>query len=90
MVFCSDGFDWRWDKLEDFADFYKTGRYNPDDPFRNMESHYIENKKISLQKNITAFCYLERPKTQTKIEKLICPIQGPWIANRWRRADERA
>lgn len=43
MVFCSDGFDWRLDKLEDFADFYTTGNYNPDDPFRKMESFYIKN-----------------------------------------------
>ena len=89
MVLCGDGFDWRLDKLEDFADFYTTGRYNPDDPFRKMEIFDIEMKQIKFQKNITAFCYLERPKTEAKMEKLICPIQGPWVANRWHRADER-
>ena len=88
MVFCGDGFDWRVDKLEDFADFYKTGRYNPDDPFREMESYSIKKKQIKLQENITAFYYLERPKTEIKIAKLICPVQGPWVANRWYRADE--
>lgn len=85
MVFCSDGFDWRLDELEDFADFYKTGHHNPDDPFRKMENYFIEKKQIKLQRNITAFCYLERPKAETKVAKLVCPVQGPWITNRWHR-----
>jgi hypothetical protein len=83
MVFCSDGFDWRLDELEDFADFYTTRRHNPDDPFRTMENFDIEERQIRFQKNITAFCYFERPKTEIKVAKLACPIQGPWTMNRW-------
>lgn len=76
MVFCSDGFDWCLDNLEDFADFYTTGRYNSDDPFRKMEKFSIETKRIKFQKNITAFCYLERSKAETKVARLVCPVQG--------------
>ena len=54
-----------------------------------MESFHIQKEKIKLQKNIAAFCYLERPKTKINVSKLVCPVQGPWITNRWRKAAER-
>ena len=87
MAFCGDGFDWHLDELGDFADFYKTGSHNPDDPFQKMENYDIEKEQIKLQRNINGFCYLERPKTEAKIARFICSIRGPWIENRWTRAD---
>lgn len=81
MAFCGDGFDWHLDELEDFADFYKTGRHNPDDPFQKMENYDIEKEQIKLQRNINGFCYLERPKTEPIIARFICPVRGPWIEN---------
>jgi len=89
MIFCSNGFDWHRDELEDFADFYSTGCHNPDDPYRKMEQFDLRQKKIKFQNNITAFCYLERPKTSLRGTKVVCPVQGPWITNRWRRTEGR-
>jgi hypothetical protein len=31
LLFCSDRFAWDCDELEDFADFYRTGRFRQDD-----------------------------------------------------------
>lgn len=83
MFFCGDGFDWGVSHLENFADFYSTGKHNPDDAFSKMENKFINDKKITFLKNINFFAYLERPKTNIKETKYICPVRGPWIENRW-------
>lgn len=76
MVFCGDGFQWHRDQLEDFADFYFSGRHRPDDDFGTMEAHYLEYKKITLDHTINAFCILERKKPQIDI-KLYRNVRGP-------------
>jgi ribosomal protein L30 len=43
VVFCGNGFAWRLSNLEDFADFYRTGRHRADDPFGPMEQHHIQD-----------------------------------------------
>lgn len=83
MIFCSDGFDWRVNHLEDFADFYFTKRHNPDDKFSVMEDEFIRDEKITFLRNINRFAYFERPKIDIKETDFICPVRGPWIENRW-------
>lgn len=77
MVFCGNGYDWHLDQLEDFADFYMSGRHRPDDPFAKMELHFIAEKGISLSRSIDSFCYLERKISNTTPRKFRCGVRGP-------------
>ncbi len=77
MVFCGNGYDWHLDQLEDFADFYMSGRHRPDDPFAKMEAHSIAEKGITLSRTINSFCYLERKISKTTPRKFGCNVRGP-------------
>jgi hypothetical protein len=77
MVFCGYGYDWHLDQLEDFADFYMSGRHRPDDPFAKMEAHSIVEKGITLSRTINSFCYLERKISKTTPCKFGCNVRGP-------------
>lgn len=77
MVFCGNGYDWHLDQLEDFADFYMSGRHRPDDPFAKMEAHSITEKGITLSRAINSFCYLERKISKTTPRKFGCNVRGP-------------
>ncbi|MDA0999710.1 MAG: hypothetical protein O2807_04210 [bacterium] len=67
MVFCGDGSQWYRDNLEDFADFYFTGRHRSDDEFGAMEAHYLTNKGITLDRTINGFSYLQRAKPRINV-----------------------
>jgi hypothetical protein len=58
LVFCGDEFKWHLDSLEDFVDFYRTGRYRYDDPFSKMAAHYISEKSITQQPNKIDWAYI--------------------------------
>jgi hypothetical protein len=60
LVFCGNGFAWHLSELEDFAQFYHTGRHRTDDPFAAMETHGLAKKEIKLLRNIDAFGYMKR------------------------------
>lgn len=60
MVFCSNGYHWTEDQLEDFVFFYQEGSHRPDDPLGSMEDHHIQGKKLTLPRRIKRFAYLER------------------------------
>lgn len=77
VVFCGNGYDWHLDQLEDFADFYMSGKHRPDDPFAKMEEHSITEKGISLSRTINSFCYLERKISKTTPRKFGCNVRGP-------------
>ncbi len=62
MVFCGDGFKWNKSHLEDFADFYRTGKNRSDDNFSIMEIYHLNNLNITLSKMIEGFDYLKRGK----------------------------
>lgn len=79
MVFCGDGFHWRKDHLEDFADFYRTGRHRPDDKFSSMEAHYLNEQGIVLSRTIHDFCYLQRKPPQTVPNEVVWRVRGPAI-----------
>jgi hypothetical protein len=84
LIFCSNGFHWRLDEVEDFADFYLTGRHNPDDEFSIMEKDYMLKSRITFQKTIDKFAYFERKDTEVKRCKFICPVRGPWVRGAWK------
>ncbi|MCH8203419.1 MAG: hypothetical protein IH996_09980 [Proteobacteria bacterium] len=79
LVFCGNGFDWHYDELEDFVDFYRIGAHRQDDPFALMEKHDIEERGLQLLRNIDHFAYLERVVTQVERKQLIFPVRGPRI-----------
>jgi hypothetical protein len=74
LLFCSDGFSWHLDELEDFADFYKTGRFREDDPFRSMQAHHLTTKNIQLQRTLESFAFLERHRDQVALAAFRCPV----------------
>lgn len=77
MVFCGNGTDWHQSWLEDFADFYMSGRHRPHDPLAKMEAHVIAKEGIILSRSINSFCYLERKISKTTPRKFVCNVRGP-------------
>lgn len=60
MVFCGNNFDWTKDELEDFVEYYLTGKATYWDHLREMSDYYITNKDIHFQHNIDNFTILFR------------------------------
>ncbi|MGB6325878.1 MAG: hypothetical protein WBG11_08910 [Methylocella sp.] len=78
LVFCGTGWEWHRSELEDFADFYLTGRYRQDDPFATMEAHEAFTKgSIAVQRNIVAFGFVKRPIDSITEEEWIADVRGP-------------
>lgn len=77
VVFCGNGFQWRRDHLEDFADFYFTGRYRPDDSLGAIQAHYMNENGITLDRSIHGFCYLQRAKPSVTVAAFACDVRGP-------------
>lgn len=89
LIFCSSGYHWSLDEIEDFADYYSTEKYNPDDSFSKMEKYYLTEKNIKFTKSIDRFGYMEIKQNSYIISQFQCPVKGPWITNRWHKADKR-
>lgn len=77
LLFCGTGFPWHRSELEDFADFYRSGRHRADDPFAKMEAHAISNGSIALRRNISEFAYLRRPMNRVDSEEWSAKVLGP-------------
>jgi hypothetical protein len=77
MVYCGDGFRWRIDQLEDFADFYRNGVFRADDALAPLQAHYLIRKGIVIQRTIDGFCCLQRPLIETQPRKFVVDVQGP-------------
>lgn len=76
LVFCGDGFRWHESELEDFADFYRTGRHRPDDHFGNVESHYMNERGLAFRGTIDSFCYMKRPLPASRRTLFRCDVHG--------------
>jgi hypothetical protein len=76
LVFCGDGIRWRRDLLEDFADFYFSGQYRPDDPLGLMQSHNMAESKRTFDRSIQGFCYLGR-KIRSLEPDFRVDVRGP-------------
>lgn len=79
LIFCSDGFQWQLDHLEDYADFYFLGHPRPDDTLGEMQAHYMLERKIIFDRSIAAFCYFERPKRHARPTAFKCNVRGPML-----------
>ncbi|MBI5789737.1 MAG: hypothetical protein HZA78_12875 [Candidatus Schekmanbacteria bacterium] len=60
LTLCGNGFDWGCTGLKEFADFYWSGRHDPNDALSEPEDYFVKNRKIALAQNIDRFSYLER------------------------------
>lgn len=76
LLFCTSG-EWRLDDLEDFADFYHTGRFRQDDWSRNAVSRYMREKELVLRRTIAGFCYLERRHHESLAGHFVLDVRGP-------------
>jgi len=79
LVFCGSGMEWNLSELEDFADFYLTGRHRQDDPFAKMEAEALTKGSIKLKRNIAAFCFLKRPMDCITEENWTPDVRGPLL-----------
>ena len=55
LALCGEGFYWHKDQLEDFVEFYFTGRHRPDDALSNAETRSLTKKGITLSRSISLF-----------------------------------
>ncbi len=76
LLLCSDG-TWRLDDLEDFADFYHSGRFRPDDWSRAALAGYMEHERLNFERTIAGFCYLERRHEAVEARRFEIDVRGP-------------
>jgi hypothetical protein len=77
LIFCGNGFSWRRDALEDFADFYLSGHHRSDDGLRDMESHVLKERGVAIDRSISGFCLLMRAYEDDGIRDFRCGVRGP-------------
>ncbi len=76
LALCGTGFEWHESQLEDFVDFYRTGRHRSDDPFAKMEAHCMAKANLSLDRTVTRFVYVKRKTTIVLPERLNWNVRG--------------
>jgi hypothetical protein len=79
LLFCSTGFDWHRDELEDFADFYRTGKPRGDDPMSNATERYMRDEGLSFNRLLAGFHYLGRKKKEVSAHCFTMNVTGPRI-----------
>jgi hypothetical protein len=77
LVLCGTGSRWHESQLEDFADFYRSGRHRSDDGFAKMEAHFMEERKIVLERTVTSIAYMERKTTDILPRIMRWKVRGP-------------
>ena len=77
LALCGDGFHWHEDQLEDFVEFYFTGRHRPDDAFGNAEARHITEKCITLSRSISLFACMNRQQGCVDVNRLNWNVQPP-------------
>ena len=77
VLFCSTGAAWHPDELEDFADFYRTGRAREDDPMRNAVDRFMNDEGIRFQGALAGFHYLGRRHEETSAHDFRMNVEGP-------------
>jgi hypothetical protein len=81
LLLCSEG-AWYRDELEDFADFYRTGKFRSDDWAQNAIARYMAEGNLSFNRSITGFCYLERRHDEVHARKFTIDVKGPRMFSR--------
>jgi hypothetical protein len=78
LLFCSNG-PWRKDALEDFADYYHTGEFRPDDWARNATARYLEDQQIVFARTLAGFSFLYSSWEKFGIRDFEIDVRGPTI-----------
>jgi hypothetical protein len=60
LMFCGEGFYWHQDELADFVAYYRNGTHRGDDLFALVESRYVLERRVNLQRSISSFGCLSR------------------------------
>ncbi len=68
LLFCSDAGAWYPDELEDFADFYRAGKFRDDDWSHNAIARYVKEEKLSFAQTLEGFRYLRRRQDELNVE----------------------
>jgi hypothetical protein len=76
LLLCSSG-PWNRDDLEDFADFYMTGKFREDDWARNALARFMAEKNIAFAKSLAGFGYLERRHDEVEPRRFVLDVRGP-------------
>jgi hypothetical protein len=76
LLVCNEG-AWHEDDLEDFADFYFSGRFRPDDWAQNAIARYMAERNFAFQRSLAGFCYLERRHDETLARRFSVDVRGP-------------
>jgi hypothetical protein len=77
MLFCTYGFAWTCSALEDFADFYRTGRFRADDGFSNAIARFMTDEGLAFDRSIAGFHYLERKQFSAFGHCFVPFVAGP-------------
>lgn len=78
LVLCSGG-AWNADDLEDFADYYRTGRFRGDDWSRNAVARFMADESLTFTGGLTGFCFLKRAHEAPRPSAFVIDVQGPAI-----------
>jgi hypothetical protein len=76
LLLCSNG-GFHKGGLEDFADFYRTGRFRGDDWARNAVAQYMQEEGIAFARSLAGFCFLERGWCEAAASDLTIDVRGP-------------
>lgn len=79
LLLCNNG-AWHEDDLEDFADFYHSGRFRPDDWAQNAIAAYMAERNITFNRTIAGFIYLERKHDEAQGRQFTIDVKGPRFA----------
>jgi excisionase family DNA binding protein len=77
LALCGAGFHWHEDELEDFVQFYRTGRHRSDDPFSRVEANYAKEKNLALERTISRFACMRRRQGELFHTRLNWNVQPP-------------
>jgi broad specificity phosphatase PhoE len=77
VLFCSSGFAWHVDTLEDFADHYRNGKFRQDDWAATMLPRYMEDTMIAFKRTLAGFHYLERGQFEVMPKDFRMFVRGP-------------
>ena len=74
LLLCSNG-AWHLDGLEDFADFYRTGRFREDDWSQNAIARYLAAEGIGFTRTLAGFSFLRRYHEEVRANHFVQCVQ---------------
>jgi hypothetical protein len=77
LALCGAGFHWHEDQLEDFVQFYRTGRHRSDDTFSKVESKYIGDNTLTLERTVSRFACMRRRQGEVFHTRLNWNVKPP-------------